>query len=181
MRIVLSMKRLMLLHRSWIVSLKKVITMSSLPVSKNSIIKGTTNKHQAPVKNLNDNNGSILDLEVLRSQLDIDTLVSNIASLTRMVSNINRPTSTVNNNNKQLPISSVRTSRPSATVSPPTDEVVYETEETSIVDVPMEDNYYPFVQIPDYSPSSQFDLDDFNLNYLDNTTNVNTESFSICF
>jgi hypothetical protein len=26
-----------------------------------------------------------------------------------------------------------------------------------------------------------FDLDDFNLNYLDNTTNVNTESFSICF
>jgi hypothetical protein len=29
------------------------------------------------------------------------------------------------------------------------DEVVYETEETSIVDVPVEDNYYPFVQIPD--------------------------------
>jgi hypothetical protein len=39
----------------------------------------------------------------------------------------------------------------------------------------MEDNYYPFVQIPDYSPSSQFDLDDFNLNYLDNTTNVNPQ------
>ena len=100
MRIVLSMKRLMLLHRSWIVPLKKVITMSSLPVTKNSIIKGTTNKHQAPVQNINDNNGSIPDLEVLRSQFDIDTLVSNIASLTRMVSNINRPTSTVNNNKK---------------------------------------------------------------------------------
>jgi hypothetical protein len=71
------------------------------------------------------------------SQLGIDTLVSNIASLTSIVSNINRPTSTVNNNNKQLPISSVRTSHPSATVGPPTDEVVYETEETSIVDVPM--------------------------------------------
>jgi hypothetical protein len=36
----------------------------------------------------------------------------------------------------------------------------------------MEDNYCPFVQVPDYSPSSQFDLDDFNLNYLDNNTNV---------
>ena len=39
----------------------------------------------------------------------------------------------------------------------------------------MEDNYYPFVQVPDYSPSFQFDLDDFNLNYLDNTTNVNPQ------
>ena len=84
------MKRLMLLHRSWIVPLKKVITMSSLPVTKNSIIKGTTNKHQAPVQNINDNNGSIPDLEVLRSQLGIDTLVSNIASLTSIVSNRNR-------------------------------------------------------------------------------------------
>ena len=166
----------------------KVITRSSLPVTKNSI--STTNKCKAPVQKGTNTKivkknpikkSNINDLEVLGSQLGIDTLVSNIASLTRMVSNINRPTSTVNNNNKQLPISSVRTSRPSATVSPPTDEVVYETEETSIVDVPMEDNYYPFVQIPDYSPSSQFDLDDFNLNYLDNTTNVNTESFSICF
>jgi len=37
----------------------------------------------------------------------------------------------------------------------------------------VEDNYYPFVHIP----SSQFDLDDFNLNYLDNTstTNVNPQ------
>jgi hypothetical protein len=24
----------------------------------------------------------------------------------------------------------------------------------------VEDNYYPFVQVPDYSPSFQFDLDD---------------------
>jgi hypothetical protein len=64
--------------------------MSSLPVTKNSIIKGTTNKHQAPVQNINDNNGSIPDLEVLRSQLGIDTLVSNIASLTSIVSNRNR-------------------------------------------------------------------------------------------
>ena len=174
----------------------KVITRSSLPVTKNSI--STTNKCKAPVQkgtnakivkknpikksNINDNNGSIPDLEVLGSQLGIDTLVSNIASLTSIVSNINRPTSTVNNNNKQLPISSVRTSRPSATVGPPTDEVVYETEETSIVGVPMDDNYYPFVQIPDYSPSSQFDLDDFNLNYLDNTTNVNTQkAFQFAF
>ena len=70
----------------------------------------------------------------------------------------------------------MRTCRPSATVGPPTDEVVYETEETSIVDVPVEDIYYPFVQIPDYFPSSQFDLDDFNLNYLDNTTNVNPQN-----
>ena len=42
-------------------------------------------------------------------------------------------------------ISSVRTSRPSATDGPPTNKVVYETEETSIVDVPVEDNYNPFV------------------------------------
>ena len=90
MRIVLSMKRLMLLHRSWIVHLKKVITILSLPVTNNSIIKGTTNKHQPPVQNVNDNNGSIPDLEVLRSQLGIDTLVSNIASLTSIVSNRNR-------------------------------------------------------------------------------------------
>ena len=53
--------------------------------------------------------------------------------------------------------------------------VVYETAETSIIDAPVEDNYYPFVQVPDYSPSSQFDLDDFNLNYFDNTTNVNPQ------
>ena len=39
----------------------------------------------------------------------------------------------------------------------------------------MEDNYYPFVQVSDYSPSSQFDLDDFNLDYLDNNTNVNPQ------
>jgi hypothetical protein len=39
----------------------------------------------------------------------------------------------------------------------------------------VEENYYPFVQVPDYSPSSQFDLDDFNLNYFDNTTNVNPQ------
>jgi len=95
--------------------------------------------------------------------------------LTSIVSNINQPTSTVNNKKKQPPISSVCTSRPSATVGPPTDEVVYETEETSIVDVPVEDNYYPFVQVSDYSPSSQFDLDDFNLDYLDNNTNVNPQ------
>ena len=169
----------------------KVITRSSLPLTKNNIIKGTTNNRKAPVQkgtktkivkknpvkksNINANIGSIPDLEVLRSQLGIDILVRNIASLTSIVSNINQPTSTVDNNKKkQPPISSDRTSRPSATVGPPTDEVVYETEETSIVDVPVEDNYYPFVQIPDYSPIL-FDLDDFNLHYLDNTTNVNPQ------
>jgi len=84
----------------------KVITRSSLPVTKNSIIKGTTNKRKAPVQkgtktkivkknpvkksNINANIGSIPDLEVLRSQLGIDTLVSNIASLTSIVSNINQ-------------------------------------------------------------------------------------------
>jgi len=95
----------------------KVITRSSLPVTKNSIIKGTTNKGKAPVQkgtktkivkknpvkksNINANNGSIPDLEVLRSQLGIDTLVSNITSLTSIVSNINQPTSTVNNKKKK--------------------------------------------------------------------------------
>lgn len=43
----------------------------------------------------------------------------------------------VNNNFKQSPISSVRTYRPSASIGPRTDEA----EETSIVDVPVEDNY----------------------------------------
>ena len=82
---------------------------------------------------------------------------------------------------KLPPISSVRTSRPSPTVDTPTDEVVHETEETSIVDVPVEDNYYPFVQVRDYSPSSQFDLDDFDLNYLDNTCTTNEKAFQDAF
>jgi hypothetical protein len=53
------------------------------------LINTNTRLFQA-VQNINDNNGSIPDLEVLRSQLGIDTLVSNIASLTSIVSNRNR-------------------------------------------------------------------------------------------
>jgi len=92
----------------------KLITRSSLPVTKHSIIKGTINKSKAPVQkgtntrisknnpvkksNINANIGSIPNLQVLRSQLGINALVSNIASLTSIVSSINQPTSNVNNN-----------------------------------------------------------------------------------
>ena len=63
-------------------------------------------------------------------------------------------------------------SRRTATVSfpLPEEEVFYETE-TSFIDVP-EDNYRPFVNIPDYSPiSSQYYYNEFDLNYFTDNGN----------
>lgn len=208
---------------------EKINTRSAVaPQSKpkGRIIKGTALKRKLPsqkggTRAKKPKLNAPGDIESLKSQLGLGSIVNSITTLTGLFQNFqnqNASTKQSRNVNKNVttnklsnhpasthstratatisrPTTNVRSSRPvisnrfsrpnitSSTCGPnptlyfaePTndqaDDEVHSVEyETSIVEVPDDNNnYYPYVNIPDYSPGDPgYDFNDFDLNFLDN-------------
>jgi len=167
------------------------------------------------------------DIESLKSQLGLESIVNSITTLTGLFQNFqnqnakqsnsmnvnknvttnklsNHPASTPHSATATATVSrpptNIRSSRPAisnkpsrpnmtstcgpntasyfAEPNPPSNDQVDDVHsveyETSIVQVPDDNNnYYPYVNIPDYSPGDPgYDVNDFDLNFLDNHNDV---------